>query len=234
MNKVTIVIPCFNEEESLPKIIEKIIPYTNSINFLIIDNGSTDNSKTYLTKIEDKLNRNIKLLFIDKNEGYGSGVYEGLTSIKNSEYIGWIHGDLQFDFQSLNSLINFLDEYHPSEGHLFYKGKRYGRGIIDTLFSFMMGKIATLILKRKFEEINAQPTIFSIELMDYMKNPPKDFRFDTYVYWLAMINNYVIAREKYAFPKRVYGSSKWNVNLFSKINYSINLIKYFFELRKKN
>ena len=67
MNKITIVIPCFNEEESLPKIIENIIPYTNSINFLIIDNGSTDNSKAYLTKIKNKLNRNIKLLFIEKN-----------------------------------------------------------------------------------------------------------------------------------------------------------------------
>ena len=61
----------------------------------------------------------------------------------------------------------------------------------------MMGFIASLVLKEKFTEINAQPTIFSYDLLEKIDDPPNDFSFDTYVYWLALKNDYRIIRKKF-------------------------------------
>jgi len=234
MNILTIVIPCFNEEESLPELIKNIKKLSEKINFLIVENGSTDNSYAYLKKINDELPENIQIHFKKENTGYGAGVLEGLNNTGNSKYIGWIHGDLQFEFTKLNNTFNELNNLYDSPEKIFYKGIRTGRSKIETFISYSMGLIASLILKHRFNEINAQPTIFSYDLLRKIKKPPHDFSFDTYIYWIALKNGYKFIRKKFDFPPRVYGKSKWNFGVISRLRFSKNLILYFFKLRKQN
>ena len=63
----------------------------------------------------------------------------------------------------------------------------------------MMGFIASLVLKEKFTEINAQPYFFSYDLLTKIDDPPNDFSFDTYVYWIALKNDYKIIRKNFDF-----------------------------------
>ena len=232
MNFLTIVIPCYNERESLPLLVEKLNDLSEKIKFIIVDNGSTDDSRKYLKNIESGFN-NIDTYFIEENKGYGHGVFKGLESIQNSQYIGWIHGDLQFDFEGLKNTIEFFENSNPSD-LIFYKGIRIGRSRFDRFFSYFMGILASLILGNRFYEINAQPTIFNKQLMHVVTNPPNDFRFDTYMYWLALNNQYSLKRDSFSFPPRKYGASKWDFGITSKLKFSYNLCKYFFELRKLN
>ena len=50
MNFLSIVIPCYNEYESLSALIKILSNLDNRINFVIIENGSTDGSEEYLRK----------------------------------------------------------------------------------------------------------------------------------------------------------------------------------------
>lgn len=50
MNFLSIVIPCYNEYESLSALIRILSNLDNRINFVIIENGSTDGSEEYLRK----------------------------------------------------------------------------------------------------------------------------------------------------------------------------------------
>ena len=59
MTTLTIVIPCFNEKESLPGLIKNLKILNNKIKFLIIENGSSDGSYDYLNKIKEELPSNI-------------------------------------------------------------------------------------------------------------------------------------------------------------------------------
>jgi len=232
MKFLTIVIPCFNEEKSIPDLIKNLESVDDRIQFFIIDNGSSDNSKNYLKKVENKLQENIKIFFKKENTGYGSGIYEGLLAAQPSTFIGWIHGDLQFEFEKLNTLYDKLNRNDFNSINIFYKGIRINRSKLESFISYCMGLIASIITSHKFYEINAQPTVFSSNLLEKVIHPPIDFTFDTYIYWLALTNNYKIVREKYSFPPRVYGSSKWNFGIISRLKFSKNLIKYFFYLRK--
>ena len=232
MIELTLVIPCFNEQHSLSELIKNLSGLNKEIKFLIVENGSTDNSRDYLKNVEITLNQNIKILYIDKNNGYGSGVFEGLNHSKNSDLIGWIHGDLQFEFEKINDLYENLKSIYKKNKNIFYKGSRYGRSLSERFFSYFMGFTASLILGVKLKEINAQPTVFTSDLIKFLNNHPKDFRFDTYVYWTALNNDFQVFRGDYFFPPRKYGTSNWNFGILSRFKFSISLIKYFIELRK--
>ena len=65
MINLTLVIPCYNEKENLPLLIKNISKLDKNIKFTIIENGSSDDSKTYLQAEEKNLNSNISLFFIE-------------------------------------------------------------------------------------------------------------------------------------------------------------------------
>lgn len=234
MKLLTLVVPCFNEIDSLPILIEKLEDVDDSVNFLILDNGSNDGSKEFLKKISSNLKPNINIFYIDENNGYGAGILKGLETITDSKYIGWVHGDLQFDFLGLDQLLRYLNSNIGCSDSIFYKGIRKGRKPLDRLFSYVMGISASIILGMRFKEINAQPTVFSNTLLTLINDPPKDFNFDTYIYWLALKNNFEVKRDLFNFPPRKYGESKWDFGLSSKIKFSVNLLNYFFKLKKIN
>ncbi len=233
MKTVTIIVPCFNEHESLPYLIRELDKVDKNIQFLIVDNGSEDETKNYLNSISKNLNKNISTFFINKNEGYGHGIYRALSSIEESKFVGWIHGDLQFEFSKLNEVYQDLESYKHLDKNVFYKGVRHGRSNLDSFFSYFMGRLASIILGKKMYEINAQPTIFSSNLLEKLDNPPKDFTFDTYVYWRAIVFDYLFIRKSFLFPPRKYGESKWNFGLKSRFLFSYGLIKYFYKLRSE-
>ena len=97
-----------------------------------------------------------------------------------------------------------------------------------------MGISASILLKGKYYEINAQPTIFSYNLLSSITNPPYDFSFDTYVFWLAKKHKYIFLRKKVKFPNREFGNSKWDFGLKSKLNFSYKNLKYLLTLKRNN
>ena len=175
MKFLTIVIPCFNEEKSLPDLIKNLESVDDRIQFFIIDNGSSDNSKNYLKKVENKLQENIKIFFKKENTGYGSGIYEGLIAAQPSTFTGWIHGDLQFEFEKLNTLYDKLNRNDFNSINIFYKGIRINRSKLESFISYCMGLIASIIINQKFYEINAQPTVFSSNLLEKSNSPSSRF-----------------------------------------------------------
>ena len=150
--------------------------------------------------MKQSVDTNINFLYLDQNKGYGNGVYQGLKHAENSEFIGWVHGDLQFDFDKINKIFNKLNNLTQNKEIIFFKGVRKGRSLLEKFFSNSMGYIASLILKVNMYEINAQPTIFSSDLMK-INSPPNDFSFDTYVYWAAIKNNYIIQKRRILFSQ---------------------------------
>ena len=74
--KLSVIIPCFNEEKTIIEIINKVKnnPYKN-IEILVIDDCSTDKSITLLKEIESEI---YKLILHKKNLGKGASIRSGL------------------------------------------------------------------------------------------------------------------------------------------------------------
>jgi len=231
--ELSLVIPVFNEAKNLPLLLEefKKISKKAKVEFLLVeDTGSTDNTRSEIKKLEKKYEF-IRGVFINE-KGYGKSIYEGLKLTK-ADYIGWTHGDIQTPpIDALKAMDIIKKENFPN--NIYIKGKRYGRPIADKLVNTIgMSVFETLILGKGLYDINAQPNIFHRSLLEKMKNPPSNFSFDLYVYYLAKKNKYKVIRFPVFFGKRIFGESAWNTGWKARIKFIKRTIKFTFELKKK-
>ena len=108
---LSIVIPVYNEEQYLPKLFKDLLKYFDKkdIEIIIVDDGSTDNSK----KIINDFKKNENYLFkyksirLDINSGKGKALQ---TGIKNSvgEYILLQDADLELDTKDSNEMYQMI------------------------------------------------------------------------------------------------------------------------------
>ena len=106
MNKLTILIPCLNEEKTLPLIIPKLSKIYNklaqsySLEIIFIDNGSTDKSLEIIKK------NGFNCLSCEK-KGYGAALKYGINRV-NSGIIVFADADNTYDFEDVPKLIDKL------------------------------------------------------------------------------------------------------------------------------
>lgn len=229
--KLSIVIPCFNEGMNIPLLVEKVSTIkTSSIEFVFVNNGSTDRSKEILNQAL-KLNSNIRVIHLEQNIGYGHGILSGLKAA-SGEFLGWTHADLQTD---LNDLLVAYKEMEKDQfsTNLFIKGKRFGRPFVDFFFTFGMSIFESLYLKTFLFDINAQPTIFHRSFFKTWENPPLDFALDLYAYYLAKRANLKIIRFPVLFGPRFFGPSHWNTGFKARIKFIKRTINFSSNLKKR-
>lgn len=221
--KFGIVIPCYNESGNLTTLIDQCeeIATSGLFEFVLVNNGSTDNSIEIMNR---KSSANVRILDLEKNLGYGGGIIAGLKMLK-TDFVGWIHADLQTDLISSMAALQNAD-------FDFFKGIRLGRSPIERLLSSGMGLICTTIFRKKLYEINAQPTVMTKSLYDSWRSPPKDFSLDLYAILIAKQKNSRIVRSKFDFSKRNSGKSSWNTGLKSRTKMVIRTLKYAFTLHR--
>ena len=186
--KYSIIIPCYNEEDNIEKLINLLSSKSNlyDIEWIIVENGSKDNTRDLLKKACEN-RENFKLVYVDKNQGYGYGIAQGLKNI-SGDYVGWLHADMQVSPDSMLEFIR-LNELSNKE-KVFYKGSRKNRKFIEHFFTFFMGVYATLVFQKKLYDIGAIPVLFDRELIKELGKIPYDFTIETYVYYIAKKENY--------------------------------------------
>jgi glycosyltransferase involved in cell wall biosynthesis len=219
-----IVIPCYNEAENLPRLIEECsrIVKLRNCGFILVDNGSTDGSNEILSSLIKA--PGIRFLTLDENIGYGNGIFNGLLSSK-ANFLGWMHADMQVGLDNLLLIPEFLEQ------STIYKGHRKERNRIDGFITGGMSALCSLILRKSLNDINGQPTIISRTLFEKLSSPPKDFNFDLYVFYMAKKFNFKVQRFKVILNERIFGESKWNKNLYSRIRLMYKVVIYSLRLR---
>ena len=231
---LSIVIPCFNEADNifpLFKKIEEILQKDNSIEFVIVDNGSTDNTFNNIISTKLYKEKRIELLKIQDNIGYGHGIMSGVN-IAQGQFIGWCHADLQTEpmdvVNAFSSKINNL-----KKEKCIVKGLRKNRNIFDSIFTFGMSLFASLVFMKKINDINAQPKLFPRSFLELIKDYPKDFSLDLYILIMAKSNNYKIINHEVIMKKRIYGEAKGGGSLIGKLKLIKRTLIYIIELKKK-
>ena len=210
MKGLSIIFPCYNEVDSIERIvacIEKTLEGLNKVEIILVDNGSTDSTPLVLSQaLQGKRSSQFKSLRIEKNIGYGHGIMEGVR-IASGEVIAWTHADLQTDpADVLKAYQTFVT--HPEYPNCILKGRRVGRNPIDALFTVGMSLISSILLSVRLSDVNAQPKMFHRRFLEKLPEPPLDFSLDLYLLYQAKIHNLKILEYPVRFGKRLYGEAK--------------------------
>ncbi|MBL1057235.1 glycosyltransferase family 2 protein [Ligilactobacillus salivarius] len=137
-NYLTIVVPCYNEEEVLPETVKELGEILNKLiqdklinqnsKILFVDDGSKDNTWNLIKKYEE-INKNVTGIKFSRNYGHQNALIAGMTvAVKKSDMIITIDADLQDD---VNAIFEMVRKYH--EGIDVVYGVRNSRET-DTVF----------------------------------------------------------------------------------------------------
>lgn len=227
--KVSLVIPCYNEAQNLPLLLERCRPLSEraEIEVILVDNGSCDETPEILEKLLPDY-PGCRSVRVETNQGYGFGILSGLNAAKGS-ILGWTHADMQTDPLDILEGLKLFEQYG---NRIFVKGRRHGRPIGDTLFTIGMSIFETALLGKIMWDINAQPTLFTREFFNQWASPPLDFSLDLYAYYEAHKQNLNLHRFPVIFGERAHGVSHWNINWSAKWKFICRTVDYSLKLKK--
>lgn len=215
MNKISVIVPCLNEEEVLPlfyqqvkQTLERIKNITYEI--LFIDDGSSDHTKDFL-RILCNQDQHCEFVSFSRNFGKEAAMFAGLKKA-NGDYVVIMDADLQHPPYLLKEMYHAVNQ----EGYDCCAGKRVdrtGEGKLRNFLSHSFYKIMQKICKMDmsdgagdFRMMSRQMVNAILELKEYnryMKGLFSFVGFDTK--WIEYHN-----------VARAAGHSKWNFRqLFS-------------------
>ena len=230
--KLSIVVPCYNEEKNIPLILEKFknIIKKEEIEVVLVNNGSTDNSKDILEKLVPNYSF-ARIVSVPENKGYGYGIVQGLKEA-TGQFLGWTHADLQTDPYDVIKAYKILEKNDWNK-NIYVKGKRKKRTFVENFFTVGMSIFETMYLRKILWDINGQPNLFSKNFFETWENPPKDFSLDLYALFMAKKQKLDLVRINVLFPKRINGESSWNKGIMSRWKLSKRTLKFSLDLKKK-
>ena len=130
--KISIIIPCFNEEKTLSQIIDKVLKFKSfEKEIIIVDDCSEDNTPHIINDLLLKFDE-IKSIKHEKNYGKGAGIKSGVK-ISTGDIILIQDADLEYNPEDYDSL---LEPFLKTDADVVY-GSRFLGGRYVRLSFFL-------------------------------------------------------------------------------------------------
>lgn len=175
--KISIIIPSYNEEKTLPKILKKVleqeIPYEREI--IVVDDGSSDQT----AKIKDKYKtvKNFKWILNKKNLGKGASIIKALKITKGN-LILIQDADLEYEPSEYPKL---LSPFKDKNIKVVYGSRVLAKNPISHWTFNLGGRIVTFVTNLLYgTKITDEPTgykVFRSDVLKKIKLKSKGFEF---------------------------------------------------------
>lgn len=209
MKKISVVVPCYNEEEALPIFYEEITKVAKELEnvefeFLFINDGSKDKTLEELKNLSKQDNR-VRFVSFSRNFGKESAMYAGLKE-STGDYVVIMDVDLQDPPKLLVEMYNTLEqkEYDcVATRRVTRKGEPKIRSFFARLFYKIINKISKTEIvdgARDFRMMTRQMVNAILELSEYN-------RFSKGIFgWVGFNTKWL----EYENIERVAGKTKWS------------------------
>lgn len=219
--ELSIVVPLYNEEDSLPELVDQIIQSlpTTSFELIFVDDGSTDNSWGVIEQLVEA-NSQIKGISLGVNQGKSYALQAGFNEVRG-QYVVTMDADLQDNPAEIKQMITTLKSgYDLVSG---WKKERFdpiSKTIPSKFFNWVTRRAAGIHL----HDFNCGLKAYRAEVIDHIQLYGELHR---YIPLLAKRAGYArITEQVVQHRARKYGTTKFGLSRF--INGFLDLITILF------
>ena len=210
MKKISIIVPCYNEEQAIPffydEITKTVEEMKNNFEFIFINDGSKDKTIEVIKQYSKK-DKRVKYIHFSRNFGKEAAMLAGLK-LSTGDYVAIMDADLQDPPSLLPKMLSILED--PNNDYDCVGTRRVtrkGEPPIRSLFARMFYKIINKMSKiemvdgaRDYRLMSRQMVDSILELGEYNRYSKGLFQFVGYnTKWLEYEN-----------VERVAGETKWS------------------------
>ncbi len=216
---ISIIIPCFNEEESIPVFYNEIIKISDKmkkVNFeyIFIDDGSYDNTLSILRNLSKK-DKRVRYISFSRNFGKEAGMLAGLNAAKG-DYAAIMDVDLQDPPEKIIEMYDVLNK-EDYDIVALYTNSHAGYSFIRKRLTKLWYRVYNRLSNSKQKQGARDFRLMKRKVIDAI------ISLGEYSRYIKEIYGYVGFKTKwisYDAPKRTNGTSKFSMK---------KLIKYAFQ-----
>ena len=210
MKKISIIVPCYNEEQSIPFFYEEITKVTKELKYdfeyIFVNDGSKDKT-IQIIKEYAKKDKKVKYIHFSRNFGKEAAMYAGLD-LSSGDYISIMDADLQDPPSLLPEMIKILEDKNTDYDcvgtrRVTRKGEPPIRSSFARMFYKLINKMSKIEMvdgARDYRLMTRQMVNSILELKEYNRYSKGLFQFVGYnTKWLEYEN-----------IERVAGETKWS------------------------
>lgn len=131
--KLSIVVPVFNEENTIARVISRLAALPLDTEIVIVDDNSTDGTRDVLGKLADI--RNLRIFLKNSNQGKGAALRTGFAHV-SGDYVVIQDADLEYDPRDIPRL---LEPLLNGEADVVYGSRFIGDEVQDESLVHRMG-----------------------------------------------------------------------------------------------
>ena len=228
MNDILVIIPTYNETESIAKLIDSIFTIDENLHILIIDDNSPDGTADIINNMNKK---NLFLIKREKKLGLGSAYCCGFKyAIKNS-YNTVVQMDADFSHNPLDIpiLLKYRKDFDLIIGSRYINGVRIINWPISRLMlSYFANLYSRIITGMPIQDTTAGFKIINTRLLstlNFEKIKSEGYSFQIEINFLSWANNFKIIEIPIIFTDRTTGTSKISYKIIFEAIYMVPLLR---------
>lgn len=206
--KISILIPVFNEVNTVKAVIERVVHthcFGNNKEIIVIDDGSCDGTSQLLSELDKDMD--FILLAHSKNCGKGAAIRSGIKKAQG-DIILIQDADLEYDPCDYENILRNLDDAHP----VVYGSRNLKMDRRGYLFYFLGAKILTVFLNLMFSskltDVYTCYKAFRSDILKDMDIKSDGFEFELEVTIKTIKKNVVIREVPISYYPRKFESGK--------------------------
>tara|TARA_B100000123_G_scaffold264472_1_gene234546 strand:+ start:723 stop:1421 length:699 start_codon:yes stop_codon:yes gene_type:complete len=229
--KLTIIIPCYNEEKTIKQLINKILAlHSIKKQIIVVDDCSTDNSFNIINSFKSK---DLLILKNEKNLGKGGSINVAKEFIEG-DIVAIQDADLEYD---PNDLPKLMEPIINSETQVVYGSRVLGKKYFENIQNFshwfriigniFLTKLSNLINKQSLTDAHTCYKVFNRKIFSKINLEEKNFNFCPEVTTKISKLNIKIIEKPISYTGRRYSEGK-KIKSSDGLRAIITLIKYRF------
>ena len=207
---LSVIVPCYNEEENVPYFYEelmKLTPFFNEksldLELIYVDDGSKDGTASEVRKLHEK-DKRVRLVSFSRNFGKESAIFAGFTKAKG-DYVVMMDADLQDPPSMLPQMFEYIEEGYDSVATR--RVSRKGEPVIRSFFARMFYKLINKISKTDIVDGARDYRLMTRQVVDAILSLGEYNRFSKGIFgWVGFNTKWV----EYENVERAKGETKWS------------------------